>query len=481
MVFAVVIAEYASSVPLCVDMDGTLFRSDALWEGLLAMLQRRPFTLARAPLWMFRGRAYFKRQVAAAATCPAETLPYRASLLEWLRSEGERRKVVLCTAADADVAQRVADHLGVFDEVICSDGVRNLKGAAKAQRLVERFGAKAFDYVGNDACDLEVWAQARRAYVVGATPALAERARTVAEVAGVIDERTTSPQAWVRALRVYQWVKNLLLFLPLVTAHLVGSASAWFAATLAFVAFGLLASSAYVLNDLVDLHADRQHPRKRERPFASGEIPIQAGLVAVPLLITGAAALAAFLPPLFGLTLGLYFAVTLAYSFLLKRIAVLDVVALAGLYTLRVIAGTFALGLTLSFWLLAFSMFTFLSLALVKRFAELDAARLAERKGAVGRGYAVEDLPIIGSMGTASGYLSVLVLALYINSTASAQLYTRPVALWLLCPLLLYWISRIWLITHRGEMHDDPILFAARDRTSFGIALLGLGVVLVAL
>ena len=285
---------------------------------------------------------------------------------------------------------------------------------------------------------------------------------------------------WVGALRVHQWVKNLLVFLPLAAAHRAASPEAWFAAALAFAAFALVASSAYVVNDLADLAADRLHPRKRQRPFASGALPVAAGFVAAPVLVLAGAALGLLLPPLFQLALATYLALTLSYSFALKRIAVLDVVVLAALYTLRVIAGTFALGLDLSFWLLAFSMFVFLSLALVKRYAELHAARLEQRR-AIGRGYAIDDLPMLGAMGAASGYLAVLVLALYINSTASHALYARPTALWLLCPLLLYWMSRIWLITHRGEMHEDPVVFATRDRASWIVAALGLAVVLVAL
>ena len=317
--------------------------------------------------------------------------------------------------------------------------------------------------------------------MVGRKPALASRAGRVATLERRFGEDDAAPlRAWLRALRIYQWIKNLLVFVPLLTAHLVARPEAWFRSTLAFAAFGLFASAAYVLNDLVDLHSDRQHPRKRARPFAAGALSIPAGVVAIPLLLVSGSLLALALPWPFATALATYFVVTVTYSLVFKRIAIVDVVALASLYTLRVVAGTLALGLALSFWLLAFSMFVFLSLALVKRYAELAAVRESNEPVA-GRGYVPSDLPILGALGAASGYLGVLVLALYINSTASAELYGRPESLWLLCPLLLYWISRTWLITHRGDMHDDPILFAVRDRTSHVVALAGLGVVLAAL
>jgi 4-hydroxybenzoate polyprenyltransferase len=471
----------AQPVPLCVDLDGTLIRGDALWEGVLGLVRDRPFGALGLPLWLGGGRAAFKRRVADASPCVAERLPYREELVAWLKRERLERPVVLCTAADESVARRVASHLGVFDDVLCSDGATNLKGESKAARLVERYGERGFDYVGNDASDLAVWSRARHAYVVGRGPALATRAGRVASVERRFGEDDEAPLgAWLRALRLYQWVKNLLVFVPLLTAHLVAQAEAWFAATVAFAAFGMFASAAYVLNDLLDLHADRAHARKRHRPFAAGALSIAAGVAAIPMLVLAGAALSLLLPAPFALALATYFAVTVAYSLLLKRIAIVDVVTLAALYTLRVVAGTLALGLALSFWLLAFSMFMFLSLALVKRYAELSASTRAPGEAVAGRGYVGSDLPILGSLGAASGYLGVLVLALYINSTASAERYDRPEALWLLCPLLLYWISRTWLITHRGDMHDDPILFAARDRTSHAVALVGIAVVLAA-
>jgi 4-hydroxybenzoate polyprenyltransferase len=327
-----------------------------------------------------------------------------------------------------------------------------------------------------------VWKRARRAIVVSPDAGLAERARSVSEVERVFDQpRHGAIATWVRALRAHQWVKNVLLFVPLLAAHRFTDLPAWGAAALAFLAFSLCASAVYLLNDLLDLPADRHHPRKRHRPLAAGTLPLLQGLIAIPLLLLLAAALAMLLPAAFGISLACYFAITLAYSLYLKRIAVADTMTLAALYTLRIIAGAFALGPMLSFWLLAFSMFLFLSLAMIKRHAELTVMRSEGRGAAAGRGYVVDDLAMIATLGGASGYLSVLVLALYINSEASQKLYAQPVLLWLLCPLLLYWISRAWMITHRGAMHDDPIVFAFRDRTSLLIGALGLAVVLVAI
>lgn len=283
------------------------------------------------------------------------------------------------------------------------------------------------------------------------------------------------------ALRPHQWIKNLLLLVPLVTAHRVGDPTAWRAIALAFVAFSCVASATYLVNDLLDREADRQHPRKRHRPIASGEVSVAVAVVAALALLAVATAISFALEPLFAACIAVYLATTLAYSFKLKRIAMIDVIVLASLYTLRVVAGNSALALELSFWLLAFAMFIFTSLALVKRVAELVVLRGSDRTRAAGRDYAIDDLPVLLALGTASGLLSVLVLALYVNSDASRALYSTPIALWLLCPLLLYWIARTWLVTQRGAMHDDPILYAVRDRVSLAIAALGAVVVYVAL
>ena len=364
------------------------------------------------------------------------------------------------------VTEAVARHTGVFEEVIASDGARNLAGARKAAVLVERFAERGFDYAGNGTVDLHVWKRARRAWVVNAPRSLAARAAGHCEVEHHLHGHGAPLKSWLRALRLHQWLKNLLVFLPLLASHRFLEPGAVLAALGAFVAFGLCASGVYLLNDLLDLPSDRSHPRKRQRPFAAGDLPLLHGLLLAPLLTLAAFALAAAIAPAFVAVLALYLAMTLGYSFWLKRVAMLDVVLLAGLYTIRIIAGAAAIGSPLSFWLLAFSMFLFLSLAMLKRYTELAAMLGEGRSGALGRGYGVEDLPLVQSLGGSAGYGAVLVLALYINSPESLALYARPQVLWLICPLLLYWVSRVWVIAHRGAMNDDPVVFAVRDRVS---------------
>lgn len=457
----------AQPIPLCVDLDGTLIRSDLLFESALSLLRRNPFYLFCLVLWLLRGRAHLKREIAARADVDASTLPYDERVLAWLREQGEtQRPRVLCTASDARLAGDVAAHLGLFDEVLASDGARNLAGRHKGEMLRERYGERGFDYAGNEYRDLHIWKHARRAIVVNAHNGLARAAADCCEVERVFEPAPASLRIWLKALRLHQWLKNLLVFLPLFAAHRVLEAGTALNCLLAFVAFGLCASGVYVLNDLFDLDSDRRHPRKRLRPLAAGTLPLLHGLAAAPLLTLAGLGLALYVSAAFAGVLLIYYALTLAYSLRLKRIVMLDVIVLAALYTVRIIGGAVVIGGGLSFWLLAFSMFLFLSLAMLKRYTELLAARDSGKMSASGRGYSVEDIALIQSLGGASGYMSVLVLALYINSTASEVLYTRPQVLWLLCPLLLYWISRVWLIAHRGSMHDDPVVFAMVDRVS---------------
>lgn len=467
--------------PLCVDLDGTLIHSDLLLESALALLGRNPLYLFAMAFWLLRGKAHLKREIARRCEIEIATLPYNAALVEWLRAEREQRRLVLCTASDAGYAHAVAAHLDLFSEVLASDGRSNLSGRHKAARLVERYGDRKFDYAGNTRVDLAVWRHARQGVVVGPSASLGKAAARVTTVERVFERERRPVQIWTRALRLHQWLKNLLVFLPLLAAHRLFSLDAAAHAAAAFVAFGLCASGVYLLNDLLDLASDRRHPRKRKRPFAAGTLPLTAGLIAAPALTLAAFALALAIAPLFALTLLGYYVLTLAYSFRLKRIVMLDVVVLAALYTIRIVAGAAAIAQPLSFWLLAFSMFIFLSLAMLKRYTELRVLQANGWSNAEGRGYRVDDLGLIQSLGAASGYLSVLVLALYINSTASEALYHRPEVLWLLCPLLLYWISRVWVVAHRGQMHDDPVIYAMVDRVSRVVLVLGALVVIGAL
>lgn len=471
--------------PLCVDLDDTLVRSNVLLESLLLLVKRNPFYLFLALLWLSRcGKAGLKALVAARVTLDPATLPYDKEVLAWLKSErAQGRELWLCTGANEKSALTVARYLGLFDGVIASDGANNLAGQNKADKLIERFGRGGFDYCGHAWRDLPVWRCARGAIVVNAAPRLERQLGIGAPITVV---RTFPPsvkrlRALVRALRPHQWAKNVLVLVPLFAAHRVGDLSALADAALGFVAFCLGASSVYMLNDMLDLEADRAHVRKSKRPFAAGDLPLAAGFVLVLALLGGAVLISAVLPEKFQLWLAAYYALTAAYSFVLKRLLLVDAVALAGLYTLRIVAGAGAITVALSFWLLLFSVFLFLSLAFVKRYAELDALRRQQRLQAIGRGYHVEDLAVLQSFGSAAGYLSVLVLALYINSPDIQSLYHRPKAIWMLCVLLLYWISRVWMTTHRGRMHDDPVVYALKDRVSLAIGLLAAITVVVAI
>jgi len=453
-------------VPLCVDLDGTLIRTDMLLESALALVRRNPFFLFRFVVWLVRGRARLKRQIAARAEIDVATLPYDGRVLAWLRDGGDGRRRVLCTASDQRWADAVAEHVGGFDEALGSDGVRNLGGRGKAAALCERYGERGFDYAGNAATDLHVWRRARRAIVVNARPGVLARARAECEVEQVFGRVGGGWRAWLAALRPHQWAKNALVFVPLLAAHQLFVPGVALRGGFAFAAFCLCASAAYLLNDLLDLDADRRHPRKRARPFASGALPLEAGLAAAPMLTLAAFAIAFALSPGFALVLFAYALVTLAYSLALKRVALVDVLALAGLYTVRIVGGAAAIPVPASSWLLAFSMFLFFGLAMLKRYVEVRGIAAAEQARVAGRGYGAGDLGPIRALGLGSGYLSVLVLALYINSTKSESLYRHYHVLWLLTPILLYWITRAWRLAQRGQLHDDPVVFALTDKAS---------------
>ena len=462
----------APAPPLCVDLDGTLIKSDVLLESLLLLLKRNPLYLFVLPLWLWRGKAALKARIAARVDLDPAALPYQREFVEWLRAEhATGRSLWLCTATNERLAQAIAAHLGFFEGVLASDAATNLAGAAKAAQLVARFGAGGFDYCGNERRDLAVWQHARGAIVVQGSRALERLAATQTEVVHTFPAKVNTWRAAFKALRPHQWAKNVLILVPLLAAHVHGR-SQLAQTVLAVVAFCMCASSVYVLNDLLDLAADRAHTRKSRRPFAAGDLSIAAGLIMAPVLLAMAVVIAAFLPFKFQLAFAAYYLVTVSYSFVLKGVVIVDAILLAGLYTLRIIAGAAASQVPLSFWLLLFAVFLFLSLAFVKRFAELDSLRRQHRLRAVGRGYHVEDLPLLQSLGIAAGYMSVLVLALYINSPEIQALYERPKLIWMLCVLMLYWISRVWMKAQRGRMHDDPVVFALKDRVSLAIGLI---------
>ncbi|BCQ24021.1 UbiA family prenyltransferase [Caballeronia sp. NK8] len=463
------------SKPIVVDLDGTLIRSDVLVESGFAFLRAFPLRFYAPLLWLARGgKAMLKTRLAEHANIDVSVLPYDPELIAWLSEARESgRSLVLATASHERFAKGIADHLGIFDTVFATNETINLSAGKKRDALVAEYGEKGFDYVGNSHDDVPVWQAADCAYVVNPLPGVARAAHGNGNVERVFESRPSTLRVWAKSLRLHQWLKNLLIFLPLLAGHFADDSHRVLAAIIAFITFGMCASSVYLLNDLLDLEDDRHHPVKRKRPLAAGAMPLLVGLTLFPVLLFAAFGIAfAFLPWRFGAVLGGYYVLTLAYSTVLKRRVMVDVVVLAGLYTVRIVAGTAAIGAHLTFWLLAFSMFIFLSLALVKRYAELHSMKERGLVKTRGRGYVASDLSLISSLGTSSGYLAVLVLALYIQDRGTTALYRHPQIIWLACPLLLYWISRTWIIAHRGGMDDDPIVFAARDRTSLCVITL---------
>jgi len=464
--------------PLVVDLDGTLVRTDLLVESFLALIKQNPLHVFAALFWFLRGKAYLKRQISQRVNLDVSLLPYHQELLGHLREQRTRgRRIVLATGTDEEIARQVADHLGLFDEVFGSDGATNLSGRDKRNRLVKEFGEKKFDYAGDGRKDIPVWSSARKAILVNIPENLLTVATRVAEVERIFPFRKKGIKPYVETLRLHQWLKNLLVFIPLVMAHRFVEIPLIEKNLIAFLAFGLCASSVYLLNDLIDLSADRHHPRKRARPFAAGEVSLLFGLWASPLLLGLSLLISMVLPSDFLRMLVIYYLLNLAYSFYFKQVVLLDVILLAGLYTMRIMAGSASIGIWPSSWLLAFSTFIFLSLALVKRYAELVIMNAETGKVRV-RGYQIIDKELLASLGSGSGYVAVLVLAIYISSGKAEILYTRHQFIWLLCPLLLYWISYVWLIAHRGAMVDDPLVFTLKDRVS-RITIILAGVVLL--
>lgn len=442
------------------------------------MLRDQPLNVLRMPGWLMKGKATLKRELAGRADFNPASLPYNRDLLAWLEEERiNGRRLILCTASDRSIADAIAGHLGVFDEVMASDGTVNLAGANKALALEQRFGEGGFDYVGNSNADLAVWARARRAIVVNGSERLLRKAGEHCEVEQVFPKAKLGLRALGKVLRVHQWMKNLLLFIPLMAGHQFGSIDPWLALMLAFVSFSLCASTVYIANDLLDLESDRLHPRKHARPFASGLVPAWMGVILAPVLLVVSLILGAYVGGNFLPWLLFYFLVTCAYSWSLKRLILVDCLTLAMLYTLRIVAGAAAADITLSFWLLAFSVFLFLSLAFVKRYAELQVQILAGKTKAHGRGYLTSDAPLVQMLGITAGYAAVVVLSMYLNSDAVLMLYKTPEIVWGAVPVILFWVSWIWMQAHRGHMHDDPLVFAVKDRASL-VAGLAFGVVL---
>lgn len=470
-----------STRPLCVDLDGTLLLGDVGIESALALLKRNPLYLFAMLFWLARGYAVLKRNIAQRIALDPRTLPYDERVLDWVKAESETRPCLLVTASDALLADPVGEHLGCFAQVIASDGKTNLAGANKARALTQRYGERGFDYAGNSGSDLAVWPHAHASIVANANP------RLLRIITGQFQPEKTFPRrghrlrTWIQALRLHQWVKNLLLFVPLLGAHLLDDTQRVLQAAVAWLLFGLCTSGTYLINDLLDLQADRQHPQKRHRALASGRLDLQHGLLAAPALIAIAfMAAALFLPLTFVAWLAAYLALTLSYSFWLKRLIVIDALVLASLFTFRILAGGSATEVEVSPWLLTLSMLAFFSLALLKRHVELHDLQARKKAQASGRGYRRQHLKLVWWLGIITGLATLILLGAYIESPTSQALYQHHGILWLLIPLLAGWLGRLWWLAKSGQMHEDPIMFALRDAPSWLTALIGLGVLWIA-
>ena len=468
--------------PLCVDLDGTLVKSDTLIDSLLVLLRTRPLLALSLPARVLRGKAAFKAWVTQQVSLDVVHLPYNRKLLHFLHQERMRgRAIYLATGADERLAERVAGHLGIFTGVLGSDGATNLTGNRKLDSLRSRLGAGEFDYIGNDTPDLPLLARATEPQV--ANPSLRLRLklrRRGIRPARTFEERGRLLESAIKALRPHQWAKNLLIFLPLLLAHTV-AVRGFSAALLAFCCFSLAASATYIVNDLLDIEADRRHPTKRQRPFASGDLSAFTGLAIVAVFLLLALTGARLLPVAFLGWLLLYLATTLAYSMVLKRVVLVDVVVLSGLYTLRLLAGSAATSSHISAWLAGFSVFLFFSLAIVKRFAELENLRSSGLPPRNGRGYLVADIDQLRSFGTSSAFAATVVFAIYISSKEVMTLYRHPERLWLIMPLMILWLCRVWLLAARGNLNEDPLVFALTDKMSLLIGVAVAAIVLLAI
>ncbi len=458
--------------PIYVDLDGTLIASDMLWEAIFLFARQDPLSLWRLPGWLRRGKASLKAALARTVNFDPALLPYRPEVLAALRVEKAKgRRIVLATATNERIARAIADHLGLFDAVLSSTDTVNLSSNAKLEAILAHCGEGGFDYWGNSADDVCLFEKAGEAVVV--RPDKAAGAWQRANGARLLPTEDGLARGCLKVVRPHQWMKNLLVFVPLALNQEFLDAAMVVAAILAFLSFSFAASSVYIVNDLLDLEADRRHKTKRRRPFAAGTVPIPVGLALGAGLFAASLLLALLLPIEFLAVLAAYLAITTAYSFVLKRMLLIDVLTLAALYTTRIVAGSTAIVADDSFWLLAFSIFFFLSLALVKRYTELVDFGTGAHRSKTGRGYVDADLETLSQAGMASGFASVLVLALYIDSADVRQLYAHPWLMWPLCPLVLYIIVRIWILARRGEMHEDPVVFILRDWRSQ--IMIGLG------
>lgn len=458
-------ADVGSST-LYVDLDGTLIKSDISFESLIELLKINLLYLALIPIWMSKGLAYLKSQIAKRVSIPVTHLPLNPEFWEYLQTQKRHgRRLVLISASNQNLVNSVGDYLQVFDAVIGSDDAENLKSTNKLHRIQQLNNDQAFAYAGNSTADVAVWQEADEAILVNCPETLAEKLPASVHIQCFDPPNQTSRLLW-RAIRPHQWLKNGLIFLPLLLAHQLNDLSALFQALLAFASFSLCASSVYLLNDLVDLHNDRLHSSKCHRPFASGELALPIGILTAPLLLLLSFALALLLPTGFAAILLLYWLLTTAYSLRLKKLFLVDVAVLAGLYTLRIYAGAAAVELTASFWLVGFSLCLFLGLAIVKRVTELINRDSDRADKLSGRAYHKGNLNLLTSVGSIANFLAVTVFVFYINDDYTRGLYSSPMLLWLIVPLLGLLLWRIWRFALAGSLHEDPLIFAISDHLS---------------
>jgi len=435
-------------------------------------------------IWALRGRANLKARLAQVVQPETEFLPFREEVLQIVRERKRQGgEVLLVTASNEILARQVAAECGHFDDVLASSGTVNLKGETKKSVLEKKFGVKRFDYVGDSSSDMPVWQSAHTAIVVGRDANFVRKVSKINENVMHLSEELPPVLPWLKLLRLHQWAKNLIIFVPLLTSHRILDLPVLSQGALAFFSFSFLASGTYIFNDLCDLDNDRAHATKRRRPLAYGSVGLPAAVVAAFSLVLMAVAIGSLLGTVFLGVLAVYCAVSTLYSSVLKRVALVDVIVLAGLYIWRLVAGGVATGIALSNWLISFALFVFASLALAKRYVELSdasGAKASHTPSPRGRGYLASDMQVVLAMGISSAVVSCLVVLLYVNSPEVIELYRHPHALFLLAPLVLYWIGRVWMLASRGQLHEDPVLFAVKDKCSYIVAACMLVVLLVA-
>ncbi len=469
-----IMADTTSLPPLLVRDSRVLVATDLCWEALFFLIRQRPVMLFFVVAWLLKGRRFLLDQIAKHVRFSPEWMSYNKECLSLLRHQQQAgRPLVLVTDFSQQWADDISKHLGLFDQVFFCSRNRVVAARQLYRFVTEELRSDGRFLFAGTMADQPILHVATGGIAVDGGAQFAQSAELLPDVEQWLRAKKPTWRDYARALRVHQWLKNCLVFVPLITSHRISEISVFFESVAAFVAFSFCASSVYLINDLLDLRADRGHDRKKKRPFAAGRIHLKIGALLVPVLLLLSWLVSLVLPGAFREVLLAYFVLTLAYTFWLKQIVLVDIILLALLYTLRIIAGGAASGIVLSFWLLAFSMFIFFSLALVKRYSELSAVLQKNEVNVCGRGYQVEDMASLYHFGIASGYMSILVLALYIHSADVRLLYSHPQLIWLLCPLLLYWISRMWLLTGRHNMHDDPLLFAMRDRVSQVLVVVG--------